>query len=161
MSAADDNYVVSLNKIPKAEVIVFLLMDLLFLFRSMVVITDKMEESVDYHPVEFLIKLGPIFQGILSDRVDTYEKVPGQSVPFTIVESDDVSEIVMLKVTHVHIQDVVVGTEYYVNVSDGFDFAARNHFQPTVVRLFVLENKLYILAIIPDHDQKFPQIYNY
>ena len=126
-----------------------------------VIVADEVQDAVHNDAVQFIGKLGSVERSILLYGIDGDEQVSGEPVSLTIVESDDVCEIVMLKVTHVHIEDVVVGTEYYVNVSDGFDFAASDHFQPTVVRLFVLENKLYILAIIPDHDQKFPQIYNY
>lgn len=136
-------------------------MDLFFFFRSVIVITDQMEETMDDHAVKFLIELGTIFNGILTDSADTDEKVAGEFVAFAIVKSNDVSKIVMLKVAHVDIEDVIVGTKDYVNITDGPDFATSDKFQPTVCSKFILENKLDIFTIVPDHASKFPQIYNY
>jgi len=136
-------------------------MDLFFFFRSVIVITDQMEETMDDHAVKFLIELGTIFNGILTDSVDTDEQISGKLVSLTIVESDNVGKIVMLKITHVDIKDVIVGTKDYVNITDGPDFATSDKFQPTVCSKFILENKLDIFTIVPDHASKFPQIYNY
>ena len=41
----------------------------------MVVITDEMENAVNYDPVEFIVKLCSVLEGILTDRIDTYEKI--------------------------------------------------------------------------------------
>ena len=136
-------------------------MDLLFFFGSVIVITDKMEETMDYYAVKFLVELGPIFDCIIADGVDTDEEVSRKFVAFTIIKGDDVGEIVMLKIAYVDIKDVIVGTKYYVNIADGSDFASSDKLQPTVCSKFILENKLDIFTIVPDHASKFPQIYNY
>ena len=127
----------------------------------MVVIPDQVEQTMDDYPMEFFVKLGTIFNGILADRVDTDEKIAGKFLSLAIVECDDVGEVVMLEITHVDIEDVIVRTKYYVNIAQGSDFASGNELQPSVIRQFILENELYILAIIPYHGPKFPQIYNY
>ena len=136
-------------------------MDLLLFLWSVVVVTNQMKKTMNNDPVEFLIELGTIFNGILTNGVDTDEQISGKLVSLTIVKSNDVSKIVMLKVAHVDIEDVIVGTKDYVNITDGPDFATSDKFQPTVCSKFILENKLDIFTIVPDHASKFPQIYNY
>ena len=111
--------------------------------------------------VEFLIELATIFNGILTNGVDTDEQISGKLVSLTIVESDNVGKIVMLKITHVDIKDVIVGTKNYVNIADSSDLTAGDELQPAVRGQFILENKLDIFTIVPDHGSKFLQIYNY
>jgi len=136
-------------------------MDLLLFLRSVVVVTNQMKETMNDDPVEFLIELGTIFNGILTNGVDTDEQISGKLVSLTIVESDNVGKIVMLKITHVDIKDVIVGTKYYVNIAYGSDLTASDKLQPAVRGEFILENKLDIFTIVPDHGSKFLQIYNY
>jgi len=136
-------------------------MDLLLFLRSVVVVTNQMKETMNDDPVEFLIELGTIFNGILTNGVDTDEQISGKLVSLTIVESDNVGKIVMLKITHVDIKDVIVGTKNYVNIADSSDLTAGDELQPAVRGQFILENKLDIFTIVPDHGSKFLQIYNY
>jgi hypothetical protein len=136
-------------------------MDLFFFFRSVVVVTNQMKETMNDDPVEFLIELGTIFNGILTNGVDTDEQISGKLVSLTIVESDNVGKIVMLKITHVDIKDVIVGTKNYVNIADSSDLTAGDELQPAGRGQFILENKLDIFTIVPDHGSKFLQIYNY
>ena len=58
-------------------------------------------------------------------------------------------------------KDVIVGTKNYVNIADGSDLTAGDELQPAVRGQFILENKLDIFTIVPDHGSKFLQIYNY
>ena len=136
-------------------------MDLLLFLRSVVVVTNQMKKTMNDDPVEFLIELGTIFNGILTNGVDTDEQISGKLVSLTIVESDNVGKIVMLKISHVDIKDVIVGTKYYVNIAYGSDLTASDKLQPAVRGQFILENKLDIFTIVPDHGSKFLQIYNY
>lgn len=136
-------------------------MDLLLFLKSVVVVTNKMKKTMNDDPVEFLIELGTIFNGILTNGVDTDEQISGKLVSLTIVESDNVGKIVMLKITHVDIKDVIVGTKNYVNIADSSDLTAGDELQPAVRGQFILENKLDIFTIVPDHGSKFLQIYNY
>ena len=136
-------------------------MDLLLFLRSVVVVTNQMKKTMNDDPVEFLIELGTIFNGILTNGVDTDEQISGKLVSLTIVESDNVGKIVMLKITHVDIKDVIVGTKDYVNIAYGSDLTAGDELQPAVRGQFILENKLDIFTIVPDHGSKFLQIYNY
>ena len=136
-------------------------MDLLLFLKSVVVVTNKMKKTMNDDPVEFLIELGTIFNGILTNCVDTDEQISGKLVSLTIVESDNVGKIVMLKITHVDIKDVIVGTKNYVNIADSSDLTAGDELQPAVRGQFILENKLDIFTIVPDHGSKFLQIYNY
>jgi hypothetical protein len=136
-------------------------MDLLLFLRSVVVVTNQMKKTMNDDPVEFLIELGTIFNCILTNCVDTDEQISGKLVSLTIVESDNVGKIVMLKITHVDIKDVIVGTKNYVNIADSSDLTAGDELQPAVRGQFILENKLDIFTIVPDHGSKFLQIYNY
>ena len=75
----------------------------------MIVITDQMKDTMDNDPVQLVLEFSSIFKRIFTDTVDADEKVTRESVPFAIIEGDDVCEIIMLKVLLVYIQDVVVG----------------------------------------------------
>ena len=74
----------------------------------MVIITNEMENPVNYDPVELIFKLCSVLEGILTDRIDTYEKISIKFVTLTIIKSNYVGKIVMTEITLVDIEDIVI-----------------------------------------------------
>ena len=74
----------------------------------MVIITNEMENPVNYDPVELIIKLCSVLDGILTDRIDTYEKISIKFVTLTIIKSNYVGKIVVAEITLVDIEDIVI-----------------------------------------------------
>lgn len=74
----------------------------------MIIITYKMKYSMNDDPVQLFLEVGTVLDGILPDTVNTYEKITGQPVTLAIIESDDVSEVIMLKIFLIDIQDIIV-----------------------------------------------------
>ena len=110
---------------------------------------------MDNDTVEFIGKLGSVEGGILPDGIDTYEKITGKVVAFTIIESYDVSEIVVLKIFHVDIKNVIVGTEYYVNITYLPDFTAGNDLEPFLGKEPLFEIEFDVLSKKSDHIYNF------
>ena len=121
----------------------------------MVVITDEMKYAMDDDPVEFLGKFSTVFDCILTDRIHTDEEVSGKTVPFTIIEGDDVCEIIMLKIFLVDIKNIIVGTEDYGYVTDASYLALSDELQPTVIQGFSLENEISVFEIVRNHAKIF------
>lgn len=117
----------------------------------MVVVADKMEDTVNDYPVQLLIELRTVKGSILSDGIDANEQVPGYDGLLGIVESDDVREIIMAQILQIDAKYIRIGAENDVDVAKAADFALGDHFQPAVVELPVLVLKLNILKKIPDH----------
>ena len=117
----------------------------------MVIITDEMKDTMDNDPVQLVLEFGTIFESIFTDTVDTDEKITGKSVPFAIVEGDDVSEIVMLEVLLVYIEDVVVRTEDYRYVTNATNFAFSNKSKPSVVQSLPFKNEVGIFKVVLNH----------
>ena len=74
----------------------------------MIIITNEMENPVNYDPVELIFKLCSVLEGILTDRIDTYEKISIKFVTLTIIKSNYVGKIVMTEITLVDIEDIVI-----------------------------------------------------
>lgn len=127
----------------------------------MIIVTDKMKKTMNDYPIEFIIEFGTVKNRIFLDGVYTDEKVSGKILSFTIIKSYDISEVIMLEILHIDIKNVVVGTEYYVDVTYFSDLAAGNGFQPVSGREFTLEIEFDILSKISDHALYFSQIYPY
>ena len=121
----------------------------------MIIITYKMKKTVNHHPVQFFRKFSTILDGIISDCIDTDEKITGKSVTFAIIESDDVSEIIMLKIFLIDIKNIVVRTENYGDVSNATDLAFGYKAKPTVIQGIALENEICILEIVRNHAKIF------
>ena len=131
------------------QIIILLRSHLGLLLRCMVVISDKMEKAMDHNPEEFLLKgSGSISDGIFAYGIHAHENVAGQKFSFAIVESNDIGEIVMGKIFLIDIEDVIVGTKYYVNLSETSHFAFGYSLEPQVVHLASLENERCILEKI-------------
>ena len=74
----------------------------------MVIITNEMENPVNYDPVELIIKLSSVLERILTDRIYTYEKISIKFVTLTIIKSNYVGKIVVTEITLVDIEDIVI-----------------------------------------------------
>ena len=125
----------------------------------MVVVTDQVQDAMDNHAIKFVLELGPIEGGVLPDGIHADEQVAADSVALAIVERDDVGEVIVLQVLHIHVQDVVVRTENDGNVTQAPDLAFGNQFEPAVGKPLLLEGKFRILGEIRDHNRIFVQIY--
>ena len=92
----------------------------------MIVITYKMKDTMNYYSIELFLEFCSVLLSILSDRINTYEEIARKTITFAIIESDDISEIVMLEIFLVYISYIVVRTEDDGDVSDLSDFTLRN-----------------------------------
>lgn len=117
----------------------------------MIVITDKMKKPVNYDSVQFILEFGSVKRGIFADRFYAYEKVAGKNLAFTVVKGDYICKIVVLKILHIYIKDVVVRTENDVHIAESLQFAAGNELQPAVIGKALPEIKLDVFVKIPDH----------
>ena len=61
----------------------------------MIVITYQMKQAVYNHPMEFFLEFRPVFQGIFTYGIHTYEQVTGKNIALTIIESDDIRKIIV------------------------------------------------------------------
>ena len=114
----------------------------------MIVVTDEMEKTMNHDTVEFVSEIGLVKDRILSDRIYTYEKIPGKPVALAIIESYDISEVIMLNISHVDVEDVIVRTKDDGYVSYPADLTPGNHSQPTVIQVLALENEVGIFVVI-------------
>ena len=57
-------------------------------------------------------------------------------------------------------EDVRVGAEYYVNVSEPFNFTFGHEFEPGIVKTPVLILEFYILKKVPDHSLRYKNYAN-
>ena len=117
----------------------------------MVVITYKMKDAMYYYTVKLILERGTIECGVFADAVDTDEKIPGKDTPLTIVESDDIREIVVLKILYIDVKNVVVGAENDGDVAYLPDFTFGHQLKPFVVLGLVLEQKSAVFFVISNH----------
>jgi hypothetical protein len=57
----------------------------------------------------------------------------------------------MLQILHIHIEDIVVGTEYYIDILQFTNFTAGHELEPAIVQQLVFELEFDILAKVSDH----------
>ena len=96
------------EKFPEGQIIILFLSHQGNVIVTMVIITNEMENPVNYDPVELIIKLSSVLDGILTDRIDTYEKISIKFVTLTIIKSNYVGKIVVTEITLVDIEDIVI-----------------------------------------------------
>ena len=96
------------EKFPEGQIIILFLSHQGNVIVTMVVITDEMENAVNYDPVEFIVKLCSVLEGILTDRIDTYEKISVKLITLTIIKSYYIRKIVVSEITLVDIEDIVI-----------------------------------------------------
>jgi hypothetical protein len=99
-------------------------------------------------PVEFILEIRTVLYGILTNCINTYEEISRQFITFTVIECDDVCKIVMLKILLIDIQNIIIRTEDYGNVSYSADLTLCNKAQPTVIESFTFENEISVFKII-------------
>ena len=121
----------------------------------MIIISDEMKDAMNDHPVEFIFEISSILDGIFTDRIYTDEKITRKLVSLAIIESDDVGEIIMLKIFLIDIKNIIVRTEYDRYVADASDFAFCDKTKPAVIQGFSLENEICVLKKIRNHALKF------
>ena len=81
---------------------------------------------MNYNTVKLIGKLGSVSKRVLLYGIDGDKQITREFVPFAIVESYDVRKIVVLEVLHIHIQNVIIGTENNGDISQPADFALRH-----------------------------------
>ena len=133
------------------EILVFLGAHRLLLFFAMVVIADKMKQSVYDDPVEFLGEVRLVINRVFPYRIDADKKIAGESVSFAVIEGNYVGKIIVLKILFINLKDVVVGTENYIDLPEFFLFQASNGLKPGVVLTAALEPEISILKEIVYH----------
>ena len=69
-----------------------------------------------HHTVQLICEVRPVEKGIFAHRIDADEKIPGQDILLTIVKRDDIREVIVLEIAHIHIQNIVVRTENDIDV---------------------------------------------
>lgn len=114
----------------------------------MVVISHEMKKAMDYDTVKLFLEPGAELDGILTDGIDADEEVPREPVTLTIVESDDVGEIVMMEKPLVDVEHIIVRTEDYRDVPNPENFALGGKPEPFVGLPAVAENKVGVLKVI-------------
>ena len=122
------------------------------LFRiCVIVITDKMEKTMDYYTVQLFGKLSSVENGVIADRVDADEKISGKNIPFAIIEGYDVGEVIMLQILHIDIKNIIIGTEDNIHIPYFSDFTFSHKLEPTLGFQFGFKAKISVLAKVSDH----------
>ena len=102
---------------PYFEVEILLFAHNFLILKSMIIITQKMENSMDNDSVQFLLKFRMEMGGIVGNRIDTDNKITRDNIPFAIVECNDISIIVMMQKFLVDRKDMLIGAELNAYVS--------------------------------------------
>ena len=74
----------------------------------MIIIPDEVKQSVNYNPVQFLGKLSTIKRRIIPNGINTYKQVSGKNVSLAVIEGNDIGEVIVLKILHIDVQDIIV-----------------------------------------------------
>ena len=105
--------------------------------------------------IQLILEIRSVFDGIFSDSIYAYKEISGKPVTFTIIESNYIGEIVMLKILLIDIQYIIVWTENYGNISYTSDLAFSYQTQPSVICGLAFEYEVCILKIIWYHAKNF------
>ena len=117
----------------------------------MVIITDKMKQTMNDHPVQFFLELRLVEFRIFPYGIDTDEKISGKHVSLTIIKSNYVSEVIMLKESLIDVKYIIVGAEDDVDLSEFLDFTFGNKLEPGIVEPAVLELELGLFEEVRYH----------
>ena len=74
----------------------------------MIIITDEVQDSMDYYPMQLLLEFCPVLDRVFTDGIYTYEKITRQLVTFAVIKGNDVGKIIMLKILLVYVKNVIV-----------------------------------------------------
>ena len=91
-----------------------------------------MENTVYDDSVKFGIEICFIVIGIVPDSIDTDKKVAGKNIPLAVIKSNDVGIVMMIQGSDVDIENVRVGTENDIDLTDAAFLSLGNCLQPSV-----------------------------
>ena len=114
----------------------------------MIIIADQMKDAMDDDSIEFLLEFGSILYRVFADAVDTDKKITRQLIILAIIEGDDVSEIIMLEILLVYIENIIVRAEDDGDVSYTADLALCYKSKPTVIERLTFKDKVCVFKII-------------
>lgn len=120
----------------------------------MVIITYEVEKTVHNHTMQLIFELCSIIDCVFTHRVHTDEQITGEYVTLTIIKCDDISEVIMLKILHIHIKDIIIRAEYYVNITYPAYFTLSYSLKPLPAKHLLLELEFSILCKVSYHDFK-------
>ena len=98
----------------------------------MIVITYKMKNTVDNDSVKLGIEICLVKCRIVPDSIDTDEKVTGKNIPLAVIKSNDVSIVMMIEGSDIDIENVRVGTENDIDLTDAAFLSLGNYLQPSI-----------------------------
>ena len=91
-----------------------------------------MKNTVDNDAVKLGIEICLIEICIVPYSIDTDEKVAGKNIALAVIKSDDVSIVMMIKGSDVDIENIRVGTENDIDLTDAAVLSLGNCLQPSV-----------------------------
>ena len=91
-----------------------------------------MKNTVDNDSVKLGIESCLVKCRIVPDSIDTDEKVTGKNIPLAVIKSDDVSIVMMIEGPDIDIENVRVGTENNIDLTDAAFLSLGNCLQPSV-----------------------------
>ena len=104
-----------------------------------------MKQTVNNDTIQLIIERRRKFRGIVTNRIYTDKEIARKNIALTIIKSNDISIIIMLKVLHIDIEDIRVRTENNINITDIPLFGLGNKIEPTFSEEFLIEVKNDIL----------------
>ena len=116
MTATYNNYIVEFLHLLCKSADKRTLGKIIILFRShgllfricMIVISDKMQNSVNDNPVQLLREFSTIKQSVILYGIYADEEIAGKNVIFAVIKGDNIRKIVVLKIFHIYIKNVIV-----------------------------------------------------
>ena len=72
----------------------------------MIIVSNQMKQTVNNDTIQFIIKRRRKFRGIVTDRIYADKEIARKNITLTIIESNDVGIIIMLKVLNIDIEDI-------------------------------------------------------
>ena len=91
-----------------------------------------MKNTVDNDSVKLGIEICLVKCRIVPDSIDTDEKVTGKNIPLAVIKSDDVSIVMMIEGPDIDIENVRVGTENDIDLTDAAFLSFGNCLKPSV-----------------------------
>ena len=111
-----------------------------------------MKNAMHDNTVEFIFETGRIMRSIVLDRINTDEQVTRKDISITIIESNNVSIIIVLQILLIYIKKVAVRTKNNVDIANGLGFCFRNKLKPSFADKFVGKIKFDVLGEKSNHN---------